>query len=94
VRYSLIVRRSGKEMDDDRVISGCHGARDALFAARRVKHCRLDLTGKFDVGWHMEAGRMTLDDSPRWVTLAGVTQEMGSVWRRAEQVIFVVEECA
>jgi hypothetical protein len=36
-------------------------------------------------------GRVTPDDSPRWVTLGECQQECGKVWRGREECVFVIE---
>jgi len=36
-------------------------------------------------------GRVTPDDSPRWVRLGGVEQETGARWRERPETVFVIE---
>ncbi len=79
VRVSITVRRA-KRLDTDNAISGCKPLIDGLFAERRRK------------GYPVEPGLITPDDSPEWLALGEVTQEIGPEWKGREQVIVRIEE--
>jgi len=79
VRLSITVRRA-RALDEANVMSGLDGLIDGIFSAHRVR------------GYSVERGCMTVDDSPQYLELGEVRQEIEPKWKANEQVIFTITE--